>query len=109
VLDQRPLERVQVTRDSYILHREQRSAVEHRHRQKAGVGRVDMGAGGRALDEDDRAGAAVALVAAFLGARAALPLSQPVKHAQGRRRVGQLANLASKPEAEAIAILPCVS
>ena len=58
------------------------------------------GAGRRELADDDRAGAAVAFVAAFLGAGAARVLAQPVEDGARRRRGVDLDDGAAVEEAD---------
>jgi len=72
----------------HILHREQRLAVQHGQELDAGVHRLQRQA---ALPvqhaQHHGAGAAVAFVAAFLGAAATRVFAQPLQHAAGGRGV----------------------
>src|SRR6185436_2200263 len=92
-----------------VLHREERLAVERRQELDAGVGAaqaqpaddvVARHAGGRELADDDRAGTAVAFVAAFLGAGAARVLAQPVEDGARRRGAVDLDDRAAVEEAD---------
>ena len=67
-----------------ILDREQLRAVELADEQDAGVDRLVAHATALQAADRDRAGAAVTLGAAFLGAHAALHQAQVVEHRHGR-------------------------
>ena len=77
-----------------VFDGEQRLAVERRQELDAGVDRAlqaatAAGVARRQFADHDRAGAAVAFGAAFLGAGAARVLAQPVEHGAGRRGVAR--------------------
>jgi len=116
-LDQRLLHRMQLAPGdrAQVLHRQQRLAVERGQEAQAGVDGAqaqatdDGGAGaGRAgrfgaireLGDDDGAGAAVALVAALLGAHGARVLAQPAQHGGRRRHSGDLDHRTAVEEAD---------
>ena len=107
-LDHRLLGRVQrAVRALQVLDSEERLAVQRRQELDAGVDRPQRQtahgrrvARGGALADHDRAGAAVALVAALLGAGAARVFAQPVEHAAGRCGIDDLDDLTTVEEAD---------
>ena len=112
-IDQRLLRRVQRAAADrlQVLDREQRLAVERGQQADAGVDGTECEPADRLrvailgqLANDDGAGAAVALVAAFLGADAAGVLAQPVEHAAGGRGLADLDDLAAVEEADRLVV-----
>src|SRR5205085_1648054 len=100
-VDHRLLHRVQAVAALQVLDGEERLAVERRQEADARVHRLQPQlAGGVEVADDDRAGAAVALGAAFLRAGAAAVLAQPLEHRARRRRVGDLDPLVAVEEAD---------
>jgi hypothetical protein len=79
-LDHRALHRMVAAE---VFHREQGLAVQRRDEGGAGIHRVELQRAVHQFTDHHRAGAAVALGAAFLGAGAAGILAQPVQHAAG--------------------------
>ena len=80
-LDQLALDRV---RAPQAFDGPERLAVEHRQEEDAGIDRAPFDRIPRQLAEQYRAGAAIALGAAFLGAGAAERVAEMVEHGRGR-------------------------
>jgi hypothetical protein len=114
-IDQRLLNRVQRIRRAEVLDRQQGLAIDRGQEADAGIDRAKaqrIGAGadhggcrrcrrvGRQFGHQHRAGAAVALVAAFLGASAVRVLAQPVEHAARDGRARDLHDLAAVHESD---------
>ena len=96
-----------------VFDREERLAMQGRQKLDAGVDRLQLqaadGAGGIGiggqLSDHDRAGAAVTLVAAFLGAGAVRVLAQPVEHRSGRMDTADVDDLAAMEEADRLDVV----
>jgi hypothetical protein len=90
-----------------VLDREQCLAVQRRHELNARIHRLEVDAAVNELRDDDRARAAIALGAAFLGARAPQVLPQIVENGSGWRDVADVHDFAPKHEANAPARRLC--
>ena len=84
-IDHRLLHRMQAAvRAFQMLDRQQLAAVQRRQEADAGIDRLVAQPSAIEPADDDGAGAAIALGAAFLAAGTRAVIAQPVEHGQGR-------------------------
>ena len=103
-LDHRPLHGVRrAVRAGEVLDRQQLAAVQLADEPDAGVDRLVADAPVSEPPDRDRAGAAVALVAALLGAGPPLDQAQPVEHGQGRVDPIELPQLLAEQKSDLLA------
>jgi hypothetical protein len=103
-LDQRPLDRMRrAVRAAEVFDREQLATVQLADEANAGVDRPVADTAVAQAADRDCAGAAIALIAALLGAGPPLDQAQPVEHGHGRVDPIELAQLLAKKKSDLLA------
>ncbi len=102
MVDHRLLHRMQAVALGEVLDRDEFGAVELAKQQDAGVDRLVGELAAAQTREHDRAGAAIALGAAFLRAGRPLLFAQPVENGRARREPVERDLAPPKPEAQRV-------